>query len=1145
MTGDRIDFSRNGKKIYLEEGKSFKKVKKDLKPLEPIFQEIDKLGNKEGKVDGKETELYRLLRGKLGKYISEDAMMQLVDEFKKSGLTVEEFLRKEVEPAKVETPVVEEQVAVSAVEQSQVEEAPAEEVTEPDNSDEIAEVIINNLRQKAEAEIELERLKKLSEDKKSSRRAFNDMIQNLRMKIAGEEEKLKAEYGKIYTIQKGDSFYRIAERSLKEENGGKKPTPQEVNKRIAEIALVNNINDIYKTIHPGDTIIIKGVSTEAQAEKTPVAKDEDGQSVSEQEQATPEITKSFEVVESQIDEKAWTEEAVEGEENIKKYTKTEGEGENAVTKTRYRYSTTSMTLEADTLEELKELKKPFDKEIKTAPENETPEAATARKAENLATLKERVETYPSIEVLTDVIAKLKDETLTDKTSDEFKALVKSLVLTQNADVIHELARNGDSTDNTLFENDKVALETLATIHKELRDKEKAGVKLTDEEQKIIYECSWSLHYSIPEDTAHGVVAKSEKLVNRGIVYVYEAEGYNADSPELLDEFVKKLKAADTDEKKTALFKEYANTDDIGLVRALVKHADDLKASKEDVLTLINKNDIVAISNLEYTPADADKDDFNNAVKDRIVDIYLKLDKGNPANARFLDTVYEKIDATNMTDEEKSALKNQILETYFVVETSKDEKGNEVKTYKFEPSRRYTYSEMKDLIVNCDKDMKKAIVDSIKLEDVGRYEYTASVEGSVSSEIIVAKYAEFVDKMETKEEVLDFVSNKVDYYSAIPFDKIMEKFPDDPEVMQSLLINFVYQYSTISDENKLKLAKFFTQTDENGNVTFDRSKLPEGVPMENFVHLLPEDCSGEEVAKIARAVIKTLDKNDFGTLCDMEKKAPDAARAKLAEMVEKYQKDSDFIKKVLTECDESVLPYDKLRDLNVNENGYNDEIKQLLFEKCYKGRIERTDWDKALAKGVELGLLNKVTDNRYQIGDVLYCTDWHYIGADGKSGTEDDIMSPSKVSYQGYERGIEMYKQLKGAGSGDIAAMLRGTEDPYKNYVTKDNITGILTAFMDCSKKEGIMEFIANEWRLSKGAKPGKALCNRIPKALMRKAAELGLKNTDEYKALKTYFGADDNFNFTKNDEAGVRYSPADARALDAMISALYRKILLE
>ena len=93
-----------------------------------------------------------------------------------------------------------------------------------------------------------------------------------------------------------------------------------------------------------------------------------------------------------------------------------------------------------------------------------------------------------------------------------------------------------------------------------------------------------------------------------------------------------------------------------------------------------------------------------------------------------------------------------------------------------------------------------------------------------------------------------------------------------------------------------------------------------------------------------------------------------------------------------------------------------------------------------------------------------------------------------------------------------------------------------------------MEYIANENRMSSGVKPGKALCNRIPKALMRIAAKQGLTNTEAYKELAKFFGAegnpkDETFKFTQNDEAAIRYDAATAKELDGLIQSLVNTIL--
>ena len=494
MTDNGIHFDRNGKKIYLDEGKSYKKAKKELKDLQPIFDAINEVGNKKGKVDGKETELLNLLRGKLGKYISEDSMKKLVEDFQKSGKSIEEFLKYEA-PTSGIIHVVESKEYPNPV--GMIEPILEEDAAKAEETS-VADGVTNDVAA-SEPKASKPTPEKVADDGKSSMRAYNNTIQNLKQKYGDKKDALNGEFAKTYTVKKGDSLYKIAVEQLKAENGGKKPGYVEINKRIAEIALVNNINDVNKvkvgqelkvgkTPAPVDTTVQTGAQQDVKPEIKP-----------NQEPEPPVAESSIVVVKPQIDEN-WTEAAVEGEEKIKKFTKTEGEGENAVTTTKFKYTNGDIAVEADTLEELKELIKPFEKEIKSAPESEAAEAATARKAENLKTLLERVKTYPSEEVLKDVVATLKDEGKIDKTSDEAKALVKDLLLTKNNNVIRAIIINGEGgLDNTLFEKDEEALKTAADMYKELIDKEKAGVKLTDDEhvlKSLLKECP---HYDIPAD----------------------------------------------------------------------------------------------------------------------------------------------------------------------------------------------------------------------------------------------------------------------------------------------------------------------------------------------------------------------------------------------------------------------------------------------------------------------------------------------------------------------------------------------------------------------------------------------------------------------------------------------------------------------
>lgn len=161
-----------------------------------------------------------------------------------------------------------------------------------------------------------------------------------------------------------------------------------------------------------------------------------------------------------------------------------------------------------------------------------------------------------------------------------------------------------------------------------------------------------------------------------------------------------------------------------------------------------------------------------------------------------------IDKSSMSDEDKGKAKTEILETYF--EITQDEEGN--KTYTFNLSRRPTYEEMYGLCYNSEQEeMQSALVKYIKLDDMGYGQYNEAIENFFNSDFTVPHYAEMVDKMTTKEEVIDFIDNKVvcsrDYH--LPYDKILEKFPDDADIKAKLLEN-ADDDSTISPENAKNL-----------------------------------------------------------------------------------------------------------------------------------------------------------------------------------------------------------------------------------------------------------------------------------------------------------------------------------------------------
>ncbi len=1006
----------------------------------------------------------------------------------------------------------------------------------------------------------IEKKEKLSDDGKTSQRAFNQYIQNLTKKY--DKEVFTNQFnGKTVKIDTGMTLYKIAKEAL--ENEGKKPRPQDINERMAQIVLVNNIKDV-NNIKLGTELKVQSANGAAPVEEVETTPEKEVTKPTTDKGKNPNVDKGTSVY-SNAGYQGLSEEAVKklntpSSINIKTntlvgteealadgYTKVTNDGKEVFVK---KYAdddslSAGVNLSAETLEEVKNKTKAFDEavqKIKEAVQGETEEAAKTRKEANLQALKELVSiTNGNLQVIKNVANKLRDDNYVDRTSDEYKAFVQDLLLTRNADVINFLFNNENGAVTTVLEKDKTAHEILAGIYQEIRAKEKDGKKLTDEEIKLKEEVSnlKSVNgYKIESDSTNGVHEKYMDFYNiDGILRYYSIGGYATRDPKLLDTFLTELDAADTDEKKAALFKKYIDTKDPELAKSLAFKATELKAKDEDIIALINNNGLEVIDYLNIN-IDINSKDVVDAVVAKAKEIYT-LDKGNLGNAVYLDFVMNWINETDLSDEDKKKAKIEILETYFEVTTDND--GN--KTYTFKPLRRPTYEEMENLS-RYYYEFNKALVKYVNKDDMGKGQYNEALEKNLSGPYTVPHYAEMVDKMNTKKDVIDFIDNKVatDKNYHLPFDKIVEKYPNDKDIVDRL-VKFIDESSTISDETKTKLVKQYMKIDGN-NVTFDKSNLPQGVDVTQFVNnILPSNCTKSDAEKYFNAVLKTLGKNDLDLIAGAKSKNPTAVKNKIAELVKSNQNDKDFIQKV-AKLDKELIPFGELYNIDAQKAQWDDATKSAVFELLDNG-VKYNERNKYLNNAVNKHWVTKVAQDRYAIGDTIYRTDGYSRGEDKQFGTKDDTLILIKLSKTGYEHGQAMFKELEGAGSGNIAKMLRGTEKGFENYVTPDNVTGIIDGFYSKSPNEGIMQYIANEWIISSGAKPGKALCNRIPKALMRKAASLKLQNTEEYKKLADFFGCsnDGKFNFSKNYEAGERYDETTAKQLDLLILELYAKIL--
>ena len=1040
----------------------------------------------------------------------------------------------------------------------------------------------------------------LAPDGKTPKKAFNDAMQNMRRRY--DEATLKGYYmsgeADVWEIKYGDTLYDIAKETLEQEG---LPTDfKSINDRIAQLANLNGINDV-NNIRVGTKIIYKlteegvqkvkdagnnsaaafggtapvnhggggsnPVGGEGESNPSGGVNPEGGEEVT-----TPPVLEGKESTITvspnglnmgagqYIDKDGNVLPDLKGDNkkkfdeggSIMKYTSGDKVMYQTVWKEDAGKLSSGVKLSAETPEALRELRTKFLEtisKVKEAPADETEEAAAARKAENLAALKELVAiSGGNIQVIKNVAEKLRDDNYVDRKSVDYKAFVQDILLTKNADALRALLYDAEDNQNSrVLTNDKTAHEMVAGMYQEIRAKEKAGEMLSPEEialKEVVADYKRKGGYEIEADEENGIYEKYMSYDNLDGTPMYQVKidgnWYYAKDPALLDEFLTKLQAADTDENKAALFKEYANTTDTELAKCLAENAKTLCAADEDVISLINANGMVVLNKL---PRPDDDIEYSKAVVDAVVsrmkEIYT-TDKGNLENAVFLNNL-EWVDKTDMSDQDKYKAKVEIRETYFEVTT--DEQGN--KTYTFNPSRRPTYEEMNGLSHYTTSNMDLALLKYLKLEDMGKGQYSEAIENRVNNDDIRERYAEFVDGMQTKEEVIDFIDNKcsVSKNYNLPFDKILEKFPDDEDIKKRLFKE-VDSGSTISDANRIVLAKLCMKDDGKGNVTFDKTKLPEGTDIRHFIeYVLPGNCQKGDAKKYFEAAIKVFGKDDLERIAGYKEKNPDSVKARIGELVKENTSDNEFIQNVM-KLDKSVIPFDVLTGIDAVQAKWDDKTKAAVFEGTFDNRVLYEDRAKYFETAYQKHWITKVRNDLYLIGDNLYATDWYYIGADGEFKTADDTVSLRKLSKTGFDHGVAMFKELEGAGSGDIAKMLRGKkEEGYENYVTPDNVTGIIAGFNQMSPDEGIMEYIANEYGWSSGVKPGKSLCNRIPKALMRKAAALGLQDTEAYKALADFFKPDEKFNFKQNDEAGERYDSDTAKQLDGLIAALLDEVL--
>ena len=848
----------------------------------------------------------------------------------------------------------------------------------------------------------------VADDGKTPKGAYNNAIQQLKSRYTPDNLKEKFKTDDTHTVVKGETLYTIAKKQLEEE--GILTDFRSVNHRISQIAAINNINDVnnikegtklitkltedaIKSVKDNDNDSVKAFTGESASlvtgeewTKNGVKKRQTNETVKNQGAVDDErVDSDYKKQPTLVDGKTSTIKVTKNGLNMgkgvpvdkdgnvlknfkdpkykaggsyMKYTNANGEvmyqtvyGQNSKTE-----MLRGVKISAPTLEEAKAKEKSIldtVAKIKTAPTNETAEAKATRMATNLAALKELVTlTGGNEQVIKNVAEKLRGDDYVDRKSDDYKAFVQDLLLTRNADVVSALTpKDGDNVDMSVVEYDRTSHETLAGMYQEIREKEKAGEKLTDEEvdlKNALANTKFEDGFKIEADEANHVNEKYLWTNNDGKL-IYKTtigdKNYWASDEKLLDEFVNKLKAADTDEKKTALFKEYANTKDVELANCLLCQAKELKAKDEDIKTVINANGIYVLSQLDRSANPDWSDDIKNAMLARIKDIYTK-EKGNLENAFWLYVANEWIN--KLPEEQRKAAKTEIAETYFEKTTTKDEEGNDQTEYTFKPTRRPTYEEMDGLLkVVVSDDMEKALVNYTKIEDMGKGQYSEAIESLVSSGVIASRYGEMIETMEDEKEVIDFISNKMTSYKEynMPFDAILDKFPDSKAIKDKLIeFTMGQEQNIISPEHRLDIVKAYCKDDGNGNYTFDKSLLPQGATVQNVIKALPADCTKGEAQKLFKAIFKTLDFSNLDMVllfnnCD-------------------FTMDNEIKKKVrdfiLNPKNKGTEVYNSLVTMRVVQNVLSAEEKQKIFDQS--------------SKAVQLDLLwNNSDDSKHVVG----------------------------------------------------------------------------------------------------------------------------------------------------------------------------------
>ena len=764
----------------------------------------------------------------------------------------------------------------------------------------------------------------------------------------------------------------------------------------------------------------------------------------------------------------------------------------------------------------------------------TPEA----KRENLEIMMKRQEKFPeNYEVLLGIVGDSKSDYF-DKNDPDAKALVQKLLLTRDAGIVKILTQKfkaGSATDcevdGTLFVNDPVALKTLAAMFKEIRDLENQGVRLTPEQIALKNELEYS-------------VVKMEAKVDNGNVLRFDGEGnlavHNADeSGDKCGAVAANSTLAEQYNYEKLMNDPILSKDKYALATWLTTDIIITKEDADKLFSLDNQSiDAELLSYVQFENFDASMPvEDEKAVQDAYVakakTLFANMGKVgdteqlDPANARYLKTILEKIDSISEVGEggvdPDKAVIAEILGNFF---TTTGEGENAVTT--INNFRRFTYEEMEGLanaVAEYGIDAQKtALANMITPEEMEYGQFVSAIEVAELHNSTHSRYADIANGMTAKEDVLAFIEKMEVPARHTPFDKIMEKFGNEPEIVTKLLEKISIANCMSETTRKALVAKLINT---EGNV-----EIPSGVNVSNLRYLLPQEAAATDGEKATPEVkmdaneVKLFKKiveqeKDIVNLYNLFNKAKqtknlqDLVEKRVENLADENKTNAEVLLRIVRSFPKIALT--KLLNIKLSDIVGKDYYKTALV-----------DFVKA-----EIAPSNKPTDEQ-----VKAAFDNGWFEAENRTKT-----------YYDYGKTIVGY--LNGLGTSDAF----WTDSKDVNKINETTIVDVIDGFYDGRSSNYATDGLVT-YMLDDGV--SKAITNRYVKALMRKAVELGLDKTTEFTNLQQFFlgetvlsvpdGADkvtQIFAKSAHDQAGkAEYSKTEASTLDSYVDSLLAKIKL-